>query len=93
MNCKAKGTRAEHRAMRILEAAGYACCRSAASLGAFDIIAMNRLGLRCVQVKSGTARVSPVEREQMLAVPRPENASVEVWRFPDRARAPLIDVL
>ena len=34
MNAKRKGTRNEHRSIVILGAAGYACCRSAASLGA-----------------------------------------------------------
>ena len=38
MNAKAKGTRNEHRSMRLLEAAGYRCTRSAASLGEWDII-------------------------------------------------------
>ncbi len=42
MNCKAKGTRAELRAMRILEAAGYVCTRASASLGLFDIVAIGR---------------------------------------------------
>ena len=32
MNAKAKGTRNEHRSMAVLEAAGYRCTRSAASL-------------------------------------------------------------
>jgi Holliday junction resolvase len=38
MNAKAKGTRNEHRSMRLLEAAGYRCTRSAASLGEWDIV-------------------------------------------------------
>ncbi len=42
MNAKAKGTRNEHRSMRLLEAAGYHCTRSGASLGVFDIIGMYR---------------------------------------------------
>jgi hypothetical protein len=33
-NCKAKGSRNERRSIRLLEAAGYACTRAAASLGA-----------------------------------------------------------
>ena len=32
-NRKAKGTRNEHRSIRLLEAAGYACTHAAASLG------------------------------------------------------------
>ena len=38
VNSKAKGTRNEHRSIRLLEAAGYACTRAAASLGAWEII-------------------------------------------------------
>jgi Holliday junction resolvase len=33
MNAKRKGTRNEHKSIRILETAGYACTRAAASLG------------------------------------------------------------
>jgi hypothetical protein len=35
---KRKGTRAEHRAIRILEAAGYICTRAGGSLGLFDVL-------------------------------------------------------
>jgi Holliday junction resolvase len=38
MNAKAKGARAEHRSIKFLQAAGYACTRAAASLDMFDII-------------------------------------------------------
>jgi Holliday junction resolvase len=93
MNTKAKGARAERRARDILEAAGYGCTRSGASLGAFDLIAMNAQGIRCVQVKSGEQYCSKIERELMLETPVPPNASREIWRFPDRCRAPLIEVL
>jgi Holliday junction resolvase len=38
MNSKRKGTRNEHRSIRLLEAAGYRLYRSAASLGEWDIV-------------------------------------------------------
>jgi hypothetical protein len=38
MNSKRKGSRNEHRSIAILEAAGYRCTRSAASLGEWDIV-------------------------------------------------------
>jgi Holliday junction resolvase len=38
VNTKRKGTRNEHRSKALLEAAGYAVCRAAASLGAWDLI-------------------------------------------------------
>ena len=42
MNAKRKGNRNEHRSIALLEAAGYRCSRSAASLGEWDIIANRR---------------------------------------------------
>lgn len=53
MNAKAKGTRNEHRSMRVLEAAGYRCTRSAASLGEWDIIGIGTGDVVLCQVKSG----------------------------------------
>jgi len=40
MNAKAKGSRNEHKSIKLLEAAGYRCTRAAASLGIFDIVAI-----------------------------------------------------
>ena len=48
VNAKRKGTKKEHRSIRPLEAAGDACTRAAASLGAWDIIGVGSL----VQVKT-----------------------------------------
>ncbi len=91
MNCKRKGTRLEHKTIAMLKAAGYTCTRSAASKGAFDVIAINPLGLRCVQVKAN-AWPGPVERESLRNAARtmPTNAIIEVWRWDDGARKPLI---
>jgi len=52
MNAKRKGTRNEHRSMRLLEAAGYSVTRAAASLGDWDIIAIGPVDVILVQVKS-----------------------------------------
>ena len=94
MNCKRKGTRAEHRAMQQLEAEGYCCTRAGASLGLFDIIAIGATHVRCVQVKAGTGRYcSAVEREQLTLLRVPPNVSKEIWRYPDRCRTPLVEVL
>lgn len=93
MNAKAKGTRAEHRAMRLLERDGYACTRSSASLGLFDVIAVGQVDVRLIQVKAGSSYLSDVEREQIQALIVPANVSRECWRFPDRVRAPLIERL
>lgn len=93
MNAKRKGTRAEHRAIRILEAAGYVCTRASASLGLFDVVAIGPADVRLVQVKSGTKYLSAVEREAIAALRVAPNVTRECWRFPDRARVPVIEVL
>jgi len=91
MNTKRKGTRAERRAIAILEAAGYCCTKAGGSLGVFDVIAILAIDVRALQVNAGTARCSPLEREQIQFLPVPRNVSKEIWRFPDRCREPLIE--
>jgi len=93
VNTKAKGTRAEHKCMAALEAAGYVCTRASASLGLFDVIAVGPCDVRLVQVKAGTKYLSGIEREQIMAMTVPANVSRECWRYPDRAKTPLIEVL
>lgn len=93
MNNKRKGTRTEHRARRILEAAGYYVTRAGGSLGLFDLVAIGPIDIRLVQVKSGSAYLSGIEREQISGLQVPANVTREAWRFPDRARAPLIERL
>jgi Holliday junction resolvase len=93
MNTKAKGTRAEHRAMRLLEAAGYSCTRAGASLGLFDVIAIGAVDVRCIQVKAGGQYASRLEREQLQQAVVPAFCTREIWRFPDRCKTPLIERL
>jgi Holliday junction resolvase len=93
MNTKAKGSRAERRAMKILEAAGYVCTKAGASLGLFDVVAIGPHDVRLVQVKSGGEYLSAIEREQITALQVPTNVSKEGWRFPDRCHVPLIERL
>jgi Holliday junction resolvase len=90
---KAKGSRAEHRAIGLLESLGYCCTKAGGSLGLFDIIAIGAVDVRCVQVKAGTKYASGLEREQLQALPVPPNCTREIWRFPDRCTAPLIERL
>lgn len=89
MNTKAKGSSREHKAMRILEQAGYACTRAAASLGIFDVIAIGPSGVRCLQVKSNRWP-SAAEMEAIELFQVPAGCTKEVWRFDDYARAPMI---
>jgi Holliday junction resolvase len=87
MNAKAKGTRNEHRSMAILEAAGYACTRSAASLGAFDIVGIGHVDTVLVQVKT---RDWPgaTELEAMRLLAAPANCRKLIHRWRERQRLP-----
>ena len=92
MNPKRKGTRNEHRSARILEAAGYAVTRAAASLGAWDLIGIGSTDVVLVQVKTrdwpGT-----VEIETLTTFPAPANARKLLHRWRHRQRQPDVRVL
>lgn len=79
--------------MRILEAAAYVCTKAGGSLGVFDVIAIGAVNVRCIQVKSGQARLSPLEREAIKAIVVPANVTREYWRFPDYARQPIVEII
>lgn len=87
MNAKRKGTRNEHRSMRLLEAAGYAVTRAAASLGVWDIIAIGPVDVVLVQVKTN-AWPGSVEMEALELFKAPPNARKLVHRWRDRQRLP-----
>ncbi len=87
MNTKRKGGKNERRSMAVLEAAGYACCRSAASLGAWDIIGIGSSDVVLVQVKTRDWPGSTeMETLQMFAAPKNARKLVHRWR--DRQRLP-----
>ena len=77
----------------MLEDAGFTVIRAAASKGPADLVAWDAVGLRLIQVKSGRRGASPAERAAFALMPRPANATVEVWRFPDRCRHPIVERL
>ena len=87
MNAKRKGTRNEHRSMQLLEAAGYACTRAAASLGVFDIVGIGPSDIVLVQCKTrdwpGAA-----EMETIRDFPCPPNCKKLVHRYRDGVRLP-----
>lgn len=93
MNAKAKGSRAERRAIALLEAEGYVCTKAGGSLGLFDVVGIGSRDVRLLQVKAGTARLSADERRTIAALRVPANVTREYWRFPDRCRAPLIELI
>jgi len=88
-----KGRRVEHRARKLLEDAGFLVVRSAGSKGPADLVAFDAISFRLISVKCGSQYASALEREALYLLPRPANASVEIWRFPDRSRHPLIERL
>lgn len=87
MNTKAKGTRNEHRSMRLLEAAGYSCTRAAASLGVFDIVGIGSSDVVLLQVKTRDWPGS-VETEAIREFRAPANARKLIHRWRDGQRAP-----
>lgn len=94
MSNKAKGTRAEHKTMRLLETLGYRCTRAAASLGEWDVIAISRREVRLIQVKCGKRPyIHPAERETLESFHTPPGVSREIWYWKDRAPKPRIEEL
>jgi Holliday junction resolvase len=87
VNSKRKGTRNEHRSIAILEAVGYKCCRSAASLGEWDIIGIGSTDVVLCQVKT---RDWPglAEMETLRLFVAPPNARKLVHRWRDRQMQP-----
>lgn len=90
---KRKGSRAERRAIRLLEAAWYLCTKAGGSLGVFDVVALGPKDVRAIQVKAGGARLTRAERARIAALTLAPNVRSEYWRFPDYSRTPTIGVL
>ena len=87
MSAKAKGTRNEHRSIRLLESAGYQCTRAAASLGAWDIVGIGSTDVVLVQVKTRDWPGS-AEMETLKGFPCPPNCKRIVHRWRDRQKLP-----
>lgn len=92
MNAKRKGSRNEHRSIALLEAAGYRCSRSAASLGAFDVIGVGTNDVVLVQVKSN-AWPRSAEMLALKAFTVPTNCRKLIHRWRDHQRFPDIKEL
>src|SRR5262249_52396510 len=82
MNAKAKGARNERKSMAVLEAAGYSCVRSSASLGAFDIVGIGSTDIVLCQVKTRDFP-SAVEMERIKLFPAPPNVRKLIHRWKD----------
>lgn len=87
MNLKAKGNRNERRSIALLEAAGYSCCRSAASLGAWDVVGISSADVVLVQVKSNDWPGS-LEMQTLRDFRVPAGVRRLVHRWRDRQKLP-----
>lgn len=87
MNTARKGRRLEHRSRALLEAAGYAVVRIAASRGPADLIAFNAAEALFVQVKAG-AWPSARERTAFAALLVPPGARKLLHRWLPRQAQP-----
>ena len=83
---KAKGSRAERKAIKLLEAEGYVCMKAGGSLGVFDVIALGPNAVRCLQVTAGSARLSRDERAAIAAGNAIVQGSMVTW---NRLRQPV----
>jgi hypothetical protein len=86
-NAKRKGTRNEHRSMEILEAAGYQCTRSGASLGAWDVVGISATDFVVCQVKTRDWP-SLAETETLKLFPVPRNCKKLIHRYKDGQALP-----
>lgn len=93
INSKRKGTKAERKCIDLLEATGYICTKAGGSLGLFDVIAVGPQDVKLIQVKCGSSRLSPLEREAIVERPVPAGVSKEYWLFLDRVKVPVIEYL
>lgn len=78
-----RGRDKEYEVIKILEKAGYTAFRTAGSHGVFDVIAINPLGTRFIQVKREKKPASydnDIEAVQGVALPPHSTAELWVWR-------------
>jgi Holliday junction resolvase len=67
--------------MQALKDQGWKVARSAASHGAVDVFAAKDGQVLLVQVKSGGARVTKEELEELVEWGKSSNGDAEVWHF------------
>ncbi|HMD78823.1 MAG TPA: restriction endonuclease [Nitrososphaerales archaeon] len=75
------GRAREYRTMQTLKQQGWKVARSAASHGAVDVFAAKDGKVLLVQVKSGGARVTKEELEELVEWGKSSNGDAEVWHF------------
>jgi Holliday junction resolvase len=72
--------------MTALKKAGWMVSRSAASHGAVDVFAAKDGKVLLVQVKSGKARATKEELEELVMWGRHSNGDAEVWYYKNRGK-------
>lgn len=85
-----QGRAAEYRSIRVLEAAGYRCVRTAGSHGMWDVIGFGPVDCVLVQCKRGArpniTRILEEMREEQAHLPSNARQLLHWWRV--RAREP-----
>jgi len=76
-----QGVNMEYRTMDILEEIGETPFRMAGSHGLCDVISFTKSHARLVQVKSGTATMTPAERESFRDMPCPPCTIKQIWTW------------
>jgi Holliday junction resolvase len=81
-----KGRSREYRAMYALRKEGWMASRSAASHGAVDVFAAKDGKVLLIQVKSGKARATKEELEELVKWGESSNGDAEVWYYKGRGK-------
>jgi Holliday junction resolvase len=80
------GRNREYRAILALKKDGWMASRSAASHGAVDVFAAKEGKVLLVQVKSGKARATKEEMEELALWGKHANGDAEVWYYKGRGK-------
>ena len=81
-----RGRSREYRTMLTLKEDGWMVSRSAASHGAVDVFAAKGGKVLLLQVKSGKARATKEELEELVKWGESSNADAEVWYYKGRGK-------
>jgi len=76
-----RGRTLEYRTIKNFEDMGCTAIRSAGSHGLTDVIAWNRRCFWLVQIKSGSARMTPADIERFREMPAPPNAIKQIHQY------------
>ncbi|HYA55157.1 MAG TPA: restriction endonuclease [Nitrososphaerales archaeon] len=80
------GRAKEYVVMNSLKKEGWMVSRSAASHGAVDVFAARDGRILLVQVKSGKARATKEELEELVRWGKSSNGDAEVWHYKGRGK-------